>query len=392
MPRILTINGGSSSIRFAVFEMSTRSTRVLDGEVERIGQPEATLTVRRAGEEPSRRRIDAGGAESGVDALVQWLKAQGSDGEPQGIGHRVVHGMQHLDPERVTPQLIGELKNLEPYDPEHLPREIELIEILQERYAHVPQVVCFDTAFHRNMPRVARQLAIPRRFFERGVQRYGFHGLSYTYLMAQLERLGDGAARHGRVILAHLGSGASMAAVLDGRGIDTSMSFTPTAGLVMGTRCGDLDPGVMNYLMRTGGMSVQQLQTLVNHESGMLGVSETSADVRDLLERESHDARAREALDLFCYQARKWIGSFSAALGGLDTLVFAGGIGENSAPVRERICAGLQFLGVRVDTARNARHAPVISPDGAPVNIRVIHTDEESVIADSAARVLGIES
>jgi acetate kinase len=398
LPRILTINGGSSSIRFAVFEMPStisepapRSSRIFDGKVERIGSADATLTVRRVGEKASMLKIDGRDPKSAVDALVEWLQGQGS-GEPRAIGHRVVHGMRHMDPERVTPQLIEDLKRLEPYDPEHLPREIQLIEILQQRYAHVPQAVCFDTAFHRNMPLVARQLAIPRRFYDRGVQRYGFHGLSYTFLMAELGRLGDRFAHRGRVILAHLGSGASMAAVLDGRSIDTSMSFTPTAGLVMGTRSGDLDPGVMSFLLRTGPMSALELQTMVNHESGLLGLSETSADIRDLLEREGHDARAREALELFCYQAKKWIGSFSAALGGLDTLVFAGGIGENSAAVRERICAGLENLGLQIDAARNAQHAPVISSSGAPVVVRVIHTDEESVIAELTARVLGIES
>jgi acetate kinase len=390
--RILTINGGSSSLRFALFEIGARSTRMLDGKVERIATADATLTVRRVGQKASTLKIEAGRPESAVDALVAWLHGHGSDGEPQGIGHRVVHGLQHMDPERVTPELIEELKRLEPYDPEHLPREIQLIEILRRRYAQVPQAVCFDTAFHRHMPRVARQLAIPRKFFDRGVQRYGFHGLSYTFLMAELERLGESAARRGRVVLAHLGSGASMAAVLDGRSIDTSMAFTPTAGLVMGTRSGDLDPGLMSYLNRVDSLSAQQFQTMVNHESGMLGISETSADVRDLLERESHDARAREALDLFCYQAKKWIGSFSAALGGLDTLVFAGGIGENSAAVRERICAGLQYLGVQIDATRNERHEPVISAAGASLKVRVIRTDEELVIAESAARVLGLNS
>jgi acetate kinase len=391
VPRILTINGGSSSIRFALFEMGARSTRVLEGKVERIGTADATMTAGRVGQKTSTLTIEAR-PESAVDALVEWLHGQGSDGEPQAIGHRVVHGLQHMDPERVTAPLIEELKRLEPYDPEHLPREIELIEILQRHYAQVPQAVCFDTAFHRNMPRVARQLAIPRKFFERGVQRYGFHGLSYTFLMAELERLGDPAAHRGRVILAHLGGGASMAAVLDGRSIDTSMAFTPTAGLVMGTRSGDLDPGLMSFLQRTDSLTAQQFQTMVNHESGLLGLSETSADVRDLLKRESQDARAREALDLFCYQAKKWLGSFSAALGGLDTLVFAGGIGENSAAVRERICAGLQYLGVQIDAPRNERHEAVISLETAPVKVRVIRTDEESVIAASTARVLGLKS
>ena len=391
MPRILTINGGSSSIRFAVFETGARNTRLIDAKVERIGTTDAKMTAGRVGQAPSTLKIEAT-PESAVGALVEWLHQQGSDGELQGIGHRVVHGMQHMDPERVTAPLIEELKRLEPYDPEHLPREIQLIENLQRHYAQVPQAVCFDTLFHRGMPRVARQLAIPRKFFNRGVQRYGFHGLSYTFLMAELERLGDPAARRGRVILAHLGGGASMAAVLDGSSIDTSMAFTPTAGLVMGTRSGDLDPGLMSYLQRSDSLSAQQFQTMVNHESGLLGLSEISADVRDLLERENHDARAGEALDVFCYQAKKWIGSFSAALGGLDTLVFAGGIGENSAAVRERVCAGLQYLGVQVDARRNERHEAVISADGASVIVRVIRTDEESVIAESAAGVLGLNS
>jgi len=392
MPRILTINGGSSSIRFALFEIGTRSVPLLDGKVERIGTPDATMTVRHAGQQASDLKIQADEPESAVDAMLEWLKAEGPGAAPHGIGHRVVHGLQHMDPERVTPQLLQELKRLEPYDPEHLPREIQLIEILLQRYGQTPQAVCFDTAFHRNMPRVARQLPVPRRYFDRGVQRYGFHGLSYTFLLAELGRLGDPAASRGRVILAHLGSGASMAAVRDGQSIDTSMSFTPTAGLVMGTRSGDLDPGLMSYLLRTESMSAQQFQTMVNHESGLLGLSESGADVRDLLKRESSDARAREALDLFCYQAKKWIGSFSAALGGLDTLVFAGGIGENSAAVRMRICAGLEYLGVQIDASRNERHEAVISLQGAPVTLRVIRTDEESVIAAATAQVLGLNS
>jgi acetate kinase len=389
MARILTINGGSSSIRFALFDTGSSSKRVLDGKMERLGTADAAMTAGRVGQKNTTLKIEPG-PESAVETLLGWLQRQGSDGEPQGIGHRVVQGLQRMDPERVTPPLIEELKRLEAYDPEHLPRELQLIEILQRRHPQVPQAVCYDTAFHRNMPRVARQFAIPRKFFDRGVQRYGFHGLSYTFLMAELGRLGDPAARRGRVILAHLGGGASMAAVLDGRSIDTSMAFTPTAGLVMGTRSGDLDPGLVSYLLRSGPLSAQQFQAMVNHESGLKGLSETSADVRDLLDREEGDARAREALDLFCYQAKKWLGSFSAVLGGLDTLVFAGGIGENSSAVRARICAGLEYLGVQIDAGRNSRHEPVISPAGAPVSVRVIRTDEETVIAESTAHVLGL--
>ena len=390
MSRILTINGGSSSIRFALFEMNDSSKRLLDGKVERLGTRDATLSLKPAGKPPSEARIEADKPESAVDALLSRLKQEWPDTPLQGIGHRVVHGLKHMDPERVTPQLLQELKQLEAYDPEHLPREIALIEILQQRYPQAQQVVCFDTAFHRNMPQVARQLPIPRKYFDRGVQRYGFHGLSYTFLLAELKRLGDAAASSGRVILAHLGNGASMAAVRDGLGIDTSMAFTPTAGLMMSTRCGDLDPGVIGYLLRSEHLSAAQVQTMVNHESGLLGLSQSSGDVRDLLKREGSDVRAREALELFCYQAKKWIGSFSAVLGGLDTLVFAGGIGENSAAIRARICAGLDYLGIKLDQSRNEKHEGVISAPGAAVTLRMIRTDEESVIARATARLLGL--
>jgi acetate kinase len=231
------------------------------------------------------------------------------------------------------------------------------------------------------MPRVATLLPIPRRWESKGVQRYGFHGLSYTYLMQELVRIGDPAAVHGRVILAHLGSGASLAAVRDGRCMDTTMGFTPTGGLPMSTRTGDLDPGVMCYLTIAQGMDAEALRKMTNHESGLLGVSETSADIRDLLAAEASDVRAAEAVELFCYQTRKWIAGFAGALGGLDTLVFAGGIGENSAAVRRRICDGLQFLGVELQEPLNAMNAPLISGDAGRVAVRVIRTDEESVIA-----------
>jgi acetate kinase len=240
------------------------------------------------------------------------------------------------------------------------------------------------------MPRVAKLLPIPRRFDAKGIQRYGFHGLSYAYLMEELARLGDPAARKGRVILAHLGNGASVAAVRDGESIDTSMCFTPTAGLVMSTRSGDLDPGLAPYLARTEQMTTKQFYEMVNHKSGLLGVSETSSDMRDLLDHEKKDVRAAEAVALFCYQAKKWIGSYAAALGGLDTLVFAGGIGENAPLVRARICAGLGFLGIKLDKARNAKNAVKISTNTSPVTLRVIRTDEELMIARSVCRVLGL--
>jgi acetate kinase len=295
--------------------------------------------------------------------------------------------MKHSEPERITSKLLAELRRVTPYDPDHLPHEIALIEAVLRRHPKLPQVACFDTAFHRTLPRVARLLPIPWRYAARGVERYGFHGLSYAYLMEELARIDPVAAR-GRVILAHLGSGASLAAVRSGKSIDTSMGFTPTAGLVMSTRTGDLDPGVVYYLARAQHVTATQFQRMVNHESGLLGVSGTSSDVRDLLAREASDVRAADAVELFCYQARKWIGSFAAALGGLDALVFAAGIGENSPPIRDRICSGLGFLGIDLDPKRNAKNARVISTKASRVKVRIIRTDEELMIAKSVTRVL----
>jgi len=267
-----------------------------------------------------------------------------------------------------------------------------LMEVFRQRYPDLPQVACFDTAFHRDMPRVARILAIPRRFEAKGVQRYGFHGLSYGYLMEELARVAGTEAAQARVILAHLGNGASLTAVRGGRSIDTSMGFTPTAGLPMSTRSGDLDPGLVWYLARSERMTAEQFHQMVNQESGLLGVSEISPDMRDLLAREGDDVRAAEAVALFCYQAKKWIGSFAAALGGLDTLVFAGGIGENAPVVRQRVCDGLAFLGIRLDETRNRANAPVISADASPAAVRVIRTDEEAMIARAVSRLLGFSA
>ena len=328
---------------------------------------------------------------SAVTFLLDWLEEQDGFASIGAVGHRVVHGMQHTAPELVNQDLLDELHRISPYDPEHLPREIELIEAFRQRHPKLPQVACFDTAFHRDLPRVAKLLPIPRRYQTQGVERYGFHGLSYAYLMEELARLGDPAATKGRVILAHLGNGASLAAVRDGKSIDTSMGFTPTAGLVMSTRSGDLDPGLVSYLARSEQMTAAQFHKMANHESGLLGVSETSSDIRDLLTQEASDVRAAEAVSLFCYQAKKWIGAFAAALGGLDTLVFAGGIGENSPLIRTRICNGLSFLGIELNESRNTKSEGVVSTDTSRVSVRVIRTDEELMIARLARRVLGCD-
>ena len=389
MRNVLTLNGGSSSIRFAFYGAGDASTLLLAGKLDRIGLAGTALAVNDRGT-AARTEITVGGDHrSAVAFLMDWLGEHPLMSDTEAAGHRVVHGMQHTDPQRVTPGLLEELKRITPFDPEHLPREIELMDELQRLRPALVQVACFDTAFHRTMPRVATILPIPRRYESRGLQRYGFHGLSYTYLMTELARLKDPAAARGRVILAHLGSGASLAAVRDGKCLDTSMGFTPASGVVMGTRTGDLDPGVISFLCATEGLDVPAYQKMVTLEAGLLGVSETSPDIRDLLAREAADVRAAEAVALFCYQIRKWIGAFTAVLGGIDTLVFAGGIGENAALIRSRICAGLGFLGIVLDDARNASNARLISPDSAPVAVRVIPTDEESVIATLTMRALG---
>jgi acetate kinase len=392
LPCVLTINGGSSSIRFAAYEAGETPRRRLDGKIDRIGVSGTNVIVNDpAGKLSAPRRLAAADHRTGVRFLLEWLEAQPVFASVQAVGHRVVHGLKHSEPARVTAKLLAELHRVTPYAPDHLPREIGLIEAFRTRHPTLPQVACFDTAFHRTISRVAKLLPIPRRYMAKGVERYGFHGLSYAFLMEELGRL-DPAAAKGRVILAHLGNGASLAAVRHGKSIDTSMGFTPTAGLMMSTRTGDLDPGLVYYLARTERMTAARFQQMVNHESGLLGVSGTSADLRDVLAREAGDVRAAEAVALFCYQAKKWIGSFAAALGGLDTLVFAGGIGENAPLIRERICDGLGFLGIELNQTRNARNALLISSDAGRVKVRVIRTDEELMIARSVIRVLNLGS
>jgi len=388
MPCVLAINGGSSSIRFALYEAGKTPRRRLDGKIDRIGSRGTNLVVHDQSIKPrAPLRLKAADHRTAAGFLVDWLEAQPCFASVQAVGHRVVHGMKHSAPERITPKLLAELRRITPYDPDHLPREIELIETFRERHPKLAQVACFDTAFHRTMPRVARLLPIPRRYAAKGVERYGFHGLSYAYLMEELGRL-DPVAASGRVILAHLGNGASLAAVHRGKSVDTSMGFTPAAGLVMSTRSGDLDPGLLSFLARRERMTPPQFDRMVNHESGLLGVSGTSSDMRDLCARETTDVRAAEAVTLFCYQVRKWIGSYAAVLGGVDTIIFAGGIGENAPLIRARICAGLEFLGVRLDRKRNAKNSPLISRVGESVKVRVIRTDEELMIARSVIRVL----
>ena len=394
-PPLLILNAGSSSLKFAVFQETAAGFQsVLAGTFSRLGQPESELRIKSTqAAAATARSVSTGDHASCLDVILGELKRVTGLTKITAVGHRVVHGgPKFSDPLRITPDLIRALRGLSSFDPEHLPAEIGLMEHVARRFPQTPQIACFDTAFHHALPRLAQLLPLPRRYAEAGVRRYGFHGLSYEFLLRELARLGDAAATRGRVILAHLGSGASLAAVHDGRCIDTSMGFTPTAGLMMGTRTGDLDPGLVAYLAQTEKMSAAQFSRLVNHESGLRGISETTADMGALLTLETTDIRAAEAIALFCYQAKKWLGAYTAALGGLDTLVFSGGIGENCPTVRARICEGLGFLGVELDPAENATNAAVISVPASRVAVRVIATDEELMIAEHMRSVLSADA
>jgi acetate kinase len=370
MAAILAVNAGSSSLKFALFEAGEPPARMLSGRFERIGLP-------------------GGSADhaSCLDPLLQQVSGTGK--RIAAVGHRIVHGgPRYMASMKVTQDLLSELKRISPFDPEHLPAEVALIEAFEQRFPGLPQVACFDTSFHRDLPRVSRILPIPRKYEAAGVHRYGFHGLSYEYLVDHLRREAGGIPP--RLVIAHLGNGASLAAVREGKGIDTTMAFTPAGGIPMSRRSGDLDPGVVAYLARAEGMTPRQFHEMVNTQSGLLGISETSSDVRDLLSREADDIRASEALALFCYRVKQTIGAYAAALGGLDALVFSGGIGENAVQIRARICEGLGFLGIELDPGRNAAQAPVISAEGGRVAVRVIKTDEELQIAGSTREIAGL--
>lgn len=327
---------------------------------------------------------------SGVPRLLEWIDSHTRDTALTAIGHRIVHGgPRYHDPQRITGEVVTELRRVVPFAPNHLPAELALIEGLQRARPEIPQIVSFDTAFHETLPEVARRLPIPGAYDANGVRRYGFHGLSYAYLMQELDRQAGSVAANGKLVLAHLGSGSSLAAVHRGRSIDTSMSFTPIGGVIMSTRSGDLDPGLVSYLARTERWTADQIEDMLSHRAGLLGVSGTTGDMRALLASERTDSACRLAVAMYGYQIKKWIGAFAAALGGLDTLVFSGGIGEHASTIRARVCEGLDFLGVQLDEDRNLANTPIISRPSARVTVRVIPTDEELMIARAAYQVLG---
>ncbi len=390
---ILTVNGGSSSIKFALFTADASLDLVMAGGIERIGTADAVLTVKASKSSAGfSRSVDALNHSAAVRSLMDWMREHKATDAVCAVGHRVLQGgPKYFKAQRVTAEMVAEIRRLSPFDPDHIPEEIELIDAFHREFPERPQIACFDTEFHHDLPRIAQIIAIPRRYEAKGIRRYGFHGLSYCFLVEELGRVAGPEAARGRIILAHLGNGASLAAVTNGRSFDTSMGFTPASGVPMGTRSGDLDPGLTAYLSATENMSAEEFNRMVNFRSGLLGVSETSSDMRDLLKHEVQDARASEAITLFCYQIKKWVGAFAAALGGVDTVVFAGGVGENAPSVRTRICAGLEFLGIDLDGKAHARNAVVISTCASRVIVRVIHTNEELMIAKKVSQLLTLE-
>ena len=381
---ILAVNGGSSTIKFALF--AEDDAEHLRGVATGTQTPTATLTISTARDAWS-SRVEI--ANAPLPALVERIiAATESECHATRLGcivHRVVHGGERFNRAQcVTAEVMTALRELIPLAPNHLPDEIALIEAFMAAKPDVLQIVCFDTAFHHDLPAVSHTLPVPATA---GLRRYGFHGLSYAFLLAELERLGGNEAL-GRVVLAHLGSGASVAALVGGRCVDTSMGLTPTGGLVMSTRSGDLDPGVIAYLARRHGWSLDRVDEALTHESGLFAISGGTADMKPLLALEASDPRARLAVDVFCYQIRKWIGAFAAALGGLDTLVFSGGIGEHAPIVRSRICKDLAFLGVQLDDEHNTVNAPTISDPAARVRVRVIPTNEAVMMSREARELL----
>jgi acetate kinase len=384
---ILTVNAGSSSIKLALFTLDKVPKKTLEAAIENIGQPVARFVV--YGQAASAQNVAAADHLAATRILTDWLKQQSPSAAISAVGHRLVHGgPDYYQPQIINDDLLAGLRKLTLFDPEHLPIEITLINEFQKLFPDIRHVACFDTAFHHGLPTVARLLPIPRQLETKGIRRYGFHGLSYAFVLQELQRLGDPAATTGRLIIAHLGSGVSLAAIHNGVSIDTTMGLTPASGVPMSMRSGDLDPGLALYLARAEGYDAEQFNTMVNFKSGLLGISGISADMEELLGREADDAKAKDAVDLFCYQVKKSIGGLAAALGGLDTLVFTGGMGEQAPKIRARVCAGLEFLGIKVEESRNATSAQLISADDGRVAVRVIHTDESSTIAQNVWQLI----
>lgn len=388
--RILTMNRGSATLKSTLYEVGARDEVLVTISLAYSDAAGARLQIADGGGTALLdSQVKGRDSNAAMEAMFAWLDEHQYLSGLTAAGHRLVHGgARYREPQRITPEFLADLEKLVPLDPDHLPEAIRGIQFVARKFPQLAQVACFDTAFHSTLPTVAKMYALPRRFYDEGVRRYGFHGLSFEYIVGELRKI-DAQLAAGRVIIAHLGSGASMVALRDGKSMDTSMGFTPLEGLVMSARSGDVDPGLLLYLLAEKKMSAQEAGALLNEQSGLLGVSGSTGDMRTLLEKSAQDSQAAEAIDLFCYRAKKYVGAYAATLGGLDALVFTGGIGERAAAIRERICSGLEFLGIRLDGARNAANAPVISADDSRVNVRVIQTNEDLMIVQHVIAVLG---
>jgi len=381
---ILTVNAGSSSIKLALFAAPDPTRKVLEASIQGIGLPSTILTT-----SDGTKHVAADNHSAASALLTEWLADRVAATSVTAVGHRIVHGgPDYYKTVSATDEVVASLQKLVVFDPEHLPVELTLVTTFKNILPQAAQVLCFDTAFHHDLPAHARLLPLPRHLWAQGLRRYGFHGLSYASIVEELRRVEGEAAAKGNVIIAHLGSGASLAALKNGTSIDTTMGMTPASGIPMSTRSGDLDPGLVSYFAHTQGYDAERFNHMVNFESGLLGISGTTADMETLLQTETEDERAKDAVDIFCYQVKKSIGGFAAALGGLNTLVFTGGMGENAPKIRARVCEGLEFLGVTIDDTRNQRSDRLISVDGGQVGVHVIHTDEAMTIARETAGLM----
>jgi acetate kinase len=390
----LVLNAGSSSLKFCVFVRYAKQEWQLAarGQIDGIGTSPKLSVKDEAGAKLADEKLDASvkDGKAALAVLAEWLKARWGGSKVLGVGHRVVHGgATYAGPSVVTPEVIEDLRTLIPLAPLHQPYNIAAIEAVAERLPDVPQVACFDTSFHRGHAPVADLIPLPKDLRDSGVERYGFHGLSYEYIASVLPEMAPEIAG-GRVIVAHLGSGASLCALRNGKSVDTTLGFTALDGLCMGTRPGSVDPGVILHLFQTVGLSAAEVEQILYKKSGLLGVSGISNDMRDLLD--NPDPNARLAVDYFVYQAAKQLGALAAALGGVDALVFTAGIGERSAEIRRRICEASAWLGVALDSAANQKHGPRITTSGSRVSAWVVPTNEELMRARHTGALLGISA
>lgn len=391
MQYLLVLNSGSSSLKFSVFELKDDKLRsILRGNLSGIATGEGHFSLESDSHGAVAEDIDLFKHSDAIKVMLGWFE-KNFDGKVSSVGHRIVHGgTKFVKATEIDDQMIAELRQLSRFAPLHLPPAIASVEAARKAFPNVPHVACFDTSFHRTMPEVARMLPLTKKLFvEDGVEKFGFHGLSYEFVSAELSQRYGEKIGNGKLIIAHMGNGCSMAAVENGKSIDTTMGFSPAGGMVMGTRSGDVDPGLVTYFASEKKMSASEFVELVNKRSGLLGLSELSSDMKKLLDEENANEDAKRALEIFCYHARKHVGALAAALGGLDALVFTGGIGEHASQVRTRICNGLQFLGIEIDEKLNEERGTLeITRDGARARTFVIETNEELRIASLSKQFL----